>query len=118
MTAELTLDVLERTGCLENCRCVFHWYTGSNEGLTRAVKAGCMFSVNEMMLGTRRGREYARQIPDRLLLLETDMPPGQDSPYTALTIKQSLEQTLSILQELRGKDMSGIVLENTERLMA
>lgn len=114
--AEQTLDVLERTGCLNACRCVFHWFTGSNEALTRAVKAGCMFSVNEMMLRTRRGREYARQIPENRLLLETDLPPGRDIPFQAETIRDSLDRVLAELREIRGKDMDAIIQRNTENI--
>ncbi|MGN0075923.1 MAG: TatD family hydrolase, partial [Parafannyhessea sp.] len=50
------LDVLAETGCLDRCRCVFHWFTGTSDELHRAVVSGCWFSVNEMMLRTRRGR--------------------------------------------------------------
>ena len=63
--ANSCLDILEETGCLRRCRCVFHWFSGSSDELHRAVQANCWFSVNEMMLRTRRGREYARQLPSR-----------------------------------------------------
>ena len=116
--AEQTLDVLEKTGCLNNCRCIFHWFTGSNEALTRAVKAGCLFSVNEMMLRTRRGREYARQIPEDRLLLETDLPPGRDIPFQAETIRDSLDRVLAGLRQIRGKDMGRVIQENAERIFA
>ena len=111
-----TLDILEQTGCLQNCRCIFHWFTGSNEELNRAIKAGCLFSVNEMMLHTRRGREYARQLSPNCLLTETDFPPGQDVPFSAAEIIASLERTLSELQIIRGMDMHEIIRSNSEKL--
>ena len=40
--ARMVLDILDKTGCLEYCCCIFHWFTGSNEDLTRALRAGCM----------------------------------------------------------------------------
>ena len=115
--AGLTLDILERTGCLGRCRCIFHWFTGSNEELTRALKAGCMFSVNEMMLRTRRGREYVRQLPADRLLTETDLPPGEHIPFPAAEITASLERTIRELNALRGTDMTGILAQNAERLL-
>ncbi len=115
--AGLTLDILGRTGCLEHCRCVFHWFTGSNEELTRAVKAGCMFSINNMMLNTRRGREYARQIPADRLLLETDLPPGRDIPFPAADIAAGLEGTLDTLRSIRGTDLRETIRKNTENLL-
>lgn len=114
--ADLTLDILERTGCLAACRCIFHWFTGSGTALSRAVKAGCLFSVNEMMLSTRRGRDYARQIPEKSLLTETDLPPGTDVPYSAGEITGALARTLSELQTVRGRDVRMAVCKNAEKL--
>lgn len=113
----LTLDVLERTGCLAGCRCIFHWFTGSNEELNRAVRSGCMFSVNEMMLRTRRGREYARQLPAGRLLAETDLPPGRDIIFSAAEIMNSLERVISELSVIRGGDMRPVIEENTARVL-
>ena len=112
-----TLDILEQTGCLQNCRCIFHWFTGSNEELNRAIKAGCLFSVNEMMLRTRRGREYARQLPPKCLLIETDFPPGQDVPFSASEITASMERTLCELKIIRGMDMREIICSNSGKII-
>ena len=114
--ADLMLDILERTGCLGRCRCIFHWFTGSGPALNRAVKAGCMFSVNEMMLNTRRGREYARQLPAGLLLVETYLPPGENFMFSAAEIAASLERTLDKLSDIRGMDMHPVVGDNSLRI--
>ena len=116
-SAGLTLDILEKTGCLNSCRCIFHWFTGSNEELTRAVKSGCMFSINNMMLNTRRGREYARQIPADRLLLETDLPPGRDITFPAEQIITELETTLSSLRTIRGTALRETIQKNTEKTL-
>ena len=115
--ASAALDALERTGCLAACHCIFHWFSGSSDELHRAVKAGCWFSVNEMMLRTRRGREYARQIPEGRLLVETDLPPGEQVPFSAGAIVASLERTLEGLRTIRGTDLHTIVSENASCLM-
>lgn len=115
--AKLTLDVLERTGALAACRCVFHWFSGTSDELHRAVKAGCWFSINEMMLRTRRGREYARQLPADRLLLETDLPPGEDVPFSATDIVTQLERTLEQLSAIRGCDVRGLACENAQKLL-
>ena len=107
--AGLALDVLERTGALGPCHCIFHWFTGTSDELHRAVKAGCHFSVNEMMLRTRRGREYARQLPTARLLLETDLPPGEDVVFSAREIHASLMRTAEQLATIRGTTVSDIV---------
>ena len=118
--AMCTLDVLERTGCLDACLCIFHWFSGSQEELTRAIDAGCLFSVNERMLKTKRGRAYARAIPEGCLLLETDFP----SKPTPMTIPQDvsprLERTMSLLSEARGADersLASAIADASERLL-
>lgn len=98
------LDILERYGLTTSATCIFHWFSGTGDELSRARKLGCRFSVNERMLASRRGREYARQIPADLLLLETDAPPELDAPYSAAAIETSLAAALAKLAELRGED--------------
>jgi TatD DNase family protein len=119
-TGSVALDVLERTSALESCRCVFHWFSGTSDELHRAVRAGCLFSVNEMMLRTRRGREYTRQLPADRLLLETDLPPGEDVPFSAREILASLERTLDGLASIRGltpDELRVCTTANAERLL-
>ena len=102
--ANSCLDILEETGCLRRCRCVFHWFSGSSDELHRAVQANCWFSVNEMMLRTRRGREYARQLPLAQLLTETDLPPHAGEPFSAIAIQESLERTIGAVAAIRRLD--------------
>ena len=116
-SASAVLDVLERTDCLSECHCIFHWFSGTSDELHRAVRAGCWFSINEMMLSTRRGREYARQIPDGQLLTETDLPPKEGEPFPVEEIVASLERTLAMLQEIRGKDVREIAAKNAQTLL-
>lgn len=102
--ATCTLDVLERTGCLDACICIFHWFSGSQEELTRAIDAGCLFSVNERMLKTKRGRAYARAIPENRLLIETDAPSKPGEAYPVESIAPRLERTMSLLAQAREAD--------------
>ena len=100
--ATCTLDALERTGCLDACICIFHWFSGSQEELTRAIDAGCLFSVNEYAQNEAR-RAYARYSRGRLLI-ETDFT----SKPTPMSIPQDvslrLERTMSLLAEARAAD--------------
>ena len=119
--ATACLDILEDTGCLDACRPVFHWFSGTSDELARAVRAGCHFSVNEMMLETRRGREYARQVPLERLLTETDLPPEEDAPFSAEKICASLERTLSRLADIRALDRDALaeaVMANARKLFS
>lgn len=103
-SADTVLDILERYGLTHSATCIFHWFSGTSDELARARKLSCWFSVNERMLTSSRGREYARQIPVDRLLLETDAPPELGAPYSANAIEVSLETAVGKLAELRGAD--------------
>ena len=77
-----------------------------------------MFSINGMMLRTRRGREYVRQLPADRLLLETDLPPGRDVPMSAREILENLETTLEELRLIRGSDMRAVISDNSARVLS
>ena len=115
------LDVLERTGAASTCRCVLHWFSGSSEELWHAAGLGCLFSLGEHSLATRRGREYARVLPVDRLLTETDLPEGEGSPATADDVISSLERTIAVIAAARGilaSEVRDLVARNSEVLLA
>lgn len=124
-SAGAALDVLERYNLVgpdapQGTVCIFHWFSGSSDELARARRAGCLFSVSEHMLASKRGREYARQLPEGRLLLETDAPPGLDTPYSADALEASLMRALGTLAELRSTDEDSLarsIAHTSERLM-
>ena len=103
-SAGAALDVLGRSGALRSCRCVMHWFSGTSDDLGRAVHAGCWFSVGERMLSTRRGREYARQLPQGRLLLETDLPCAPGQAPCAQGLLASLGRAEAALAQVRGME--------------
>lgn len=103
--AEL-LDILATSGCAESCTCVLHSYGGSSDHLHAALDLGCLFSVGPRMLATKRGREYARVIPEASLLLETDYPERDGAHARAQEIEESLEHALRSLAAIRECDAS------------
>lgn len=118
--ATCVLDVLERTGCLDACICIFHWFSGSQEELNRAIEAGCLFSVNERMLKTKRGRAYARAIPEERLLIETDFPSKPTPMAIPQDVSPRLGRTMSLLAEARGADerlLAATVAATSERIL-
>lgn len=103
--AGIALDILKSHELLtpspNSPAIIFHWFSGTSDELIRARNAGCYFSVNERMLASKRGREYARQTPIARLLLETDAPPGLDAPYSADALETSLSGALATLADIR-----------------
>lgn len=100
------LDVLEDSGCLERCTCILHSYGGPSDQLARAIEDGCLFSVGTRMLSTKRGREYARIIPEERLLVESDLPAAADEPTSTCDVVRSLESVLDGLACIRDIDLA------------
>lgn len=119
-SAGAVLDVLESHGLLipnpDSPAIIFHWFSGTSDELARARNAGCYFSVNERMLATKRGREYARQIPLDRLLLETDAPAEPQADASARQLITSLKSASLHIAELKNcvvESAESIVLENS-----
>lgn len=105
-SAGTVLDVLEQyrlvgSGSPAGLSCIFHWFSGTSDELARARRSGCFFSVSEHMLASKRGREYARIVPESRLLLETDAPPQLDTAWSSRDIEASLMHTLESVAALR-----------------
>ena len=103
--AGTTLDILESNGLLGDApnspTIIFHWFSGTSDEFVRARIAGCYFSVNERMLATKRGREYARQIPLDRLLLETDAPAEPGAEISAQSLIKSLASASEVIASLK-----------------
>ena len=122
-SAGAVLDVLESNGLLapnpDSPAIIFHWFSGTSDELVRTRNAGCHFSVNERMLASKRGREYARQIPLNRLLLETDAPAEQNKETTARQLVDSLARTSEVVAAIKKCDSRSIksaVLGNTHSI--
>ena len=121
--AGATLDILESNGLLKDTpnspTIIFHWFSGTSDELVNARHTGSFFSINERMLATKRGREYARQIPLNHLLLETDAPAEPDAEASARQLVDSLIRTSEIIATLKdcaAESVKSVVLENSRSI--
>ena len=115
-SADAVMDSLQEAGALEGNTCIFHWFSGSSSELSRAIGLGFFFSVNSMMLSTRRGREYAKAIPATRLLLETDLPEQGAGQVSYEAYRKRLDEAALQINELRGHDIVGRINETSETL--
>ena len=122
-SAGTVLDVLESHGLLipisDSPAIIFHWFNGTSDELVRARNASCYFSVNERMLATKRGREYARQIPLDRLLLETDAPAEAQADINArqlITSLKSVSRHIAELKNCAAEGVESIVLANSRSI--
>lgn len=111
-SVDAVLDTLEQTGAAQSCVPIIHWFSGSSEELQRAIKLGCWFSVGEMSLKTKRGREYAKVYPKNKLLTETDLPSSDHTDIDSAYIVDSLKRALLGLSEARGYSVQSEVMAN------
>ena len=111
-SVDAVLDILEQTGAAQACVPIIHWFSGSSDELQRAIKLGCWFSVGEMSLKTKRGREYAKVYPKDKLLTETDLPSSDQMNIGSADIVDSLKRALSGLSEARGYSVQSEVMAN------
>lgn len=116
--ARETADVLEQTGALRSCTCVYHWFSGSSDLLKRAIDAGCFFSCGQRMLATGKGREYAKAIPADRLLLETDAPPERGTRYSYAEMEASLKACAEAIIALKGEHALQTMTTTYERLFS
>ena len=111
-SVDAVLDILEQTGAAQACIPIIHWFSGSSDELQRTIKLGCWFSVGELSLKTKRGREYAKVYPKDKLLTETDLPSSDHTDISAADIVDSLKRALSGLSEARGYSVQTEVMAN------
>lgn len=111
-SVDAVLDILEQTGAAQACIPIIHWFSGSSNELQRAIKLGCWFSIGEMSLKTKRGREYAKVYPKDRLLTETDLPSSDHTDISSADIVNSLKRALSGLSEARGYSVQTEVMAN------
>lgn len=111
-SVDAVLDILEQTGAAQACIPIIHWFSGSSDELQKAIKLGCWFSVGELSLKTKRGREYAKVYPKDKLLTETDLPSSDQTNISSTDIVDSLKRALSGLSEARGYSVQTEVMAN------
>ena len=118
-SAGAVLDLLEAHGTCANNDAILHWFSGTGNELARARKMGCLFSVGPRMLATRRGREYAHQIPVGRLLLETDLPgsPEEGATLSPTAIAEGLRGALDVIAKLHGEDAPPEIARHSARLL-
>lgn len=113
---DVLLDLVERHVAGGNT-CIMHWFSGSSEQLQRAVRLGCLFSVSERMLGTRRGREYVKAVPADRLLLETDAPSEPGERLVLGEWQAQLERTLEAIEQVREEPLADLIRESSLRVL-
>lgn len=110
-SAEAVLDALEESGRLQDCACIFHWFSDSGEAFVRARQAGCYFSINPRQLETRRGRSYISQLNPKKMLLESDLPESTNRATSPCNLKETLTTMQEAFLPKAGAAAQGLIAQ-------
>ena len=67
-----TLDIVEKH--ISTCIPIMHWFSGNDKELDWAISINCWFSINPLMLSSKRGISIIQKVPLSKMLPETDGP--------------------------------------------
>ncbi|HWO43679.1 MAG TPA: TatD family hydrolase [Candidatus Eisenbacteria bacterium] len=113
----LILDLLER---YDIRRAIVHWYSGPRDLLKRLAEFGAYFTVGVEVLFSDSIKTIAREIPDHLLLTETDNPGGLKWLKGVPGTPGVLADVVRALAELQAKTVAEtecLVRDNFSRLI-
>ena len=111
------LDLLER---YDVTRPIIHWYSGPLDILRALVQFGAYFTVGIEVLYSETIQVIAREIPDHLLLTETDNPGGMKWLKGVVGMPLDIQKVVNQLALLRNSNapsISRIVHANFLRLI-
>ncbi len=98
---------------------ILHWFCGSITELKEAVEMKCFFSVNPLMLKSKKGKDLVSRIPSKLVL------PESDGPFATLNNKPIMPweamdicTDLSKIWNMPISDSKRQMMSNFERLNA
>jgi TatD DNase family protein len=112
------LNLLER---YDIQRAIIHWYSGPLNILRALVQFGAFFTIGVEVLYSQVISAIARQIPDQLLLTETDNPGGLKWLKGVIGMPAEIQKVVDALAELRGVSATFVaqtIHDNFSRLIA
>lgn len=98
---------------------IFHWFSGTEKELNRAIEIGVWFSIGPSMLNSKKGFSTVSKIPINRVLTETDGPFGKIKGKALMSWGSA--KTLCKLARIWNvgeKEVEHIVFENLKQLLA
>jgi len=89
-------------------RAIVHWYSGPMDILHAMIQFGAYFTIGVEALYSEHIKTIAGQIPDRLLLTETDNPGGLQWLNGVMGMPKDIEKVIDTLAELRSATVHSI----------
>jgi TatD DNase family protein len=99
------LELLER---YDVTRPIIHWYSGPVDILRALVQFGAYFTIGVEVLYSESIQAIAREIPDRLLLTETDNPGGLKWLKGIVGMPSEIRKVLDEIARIRNSTPASI----------
>jgi TatD DNase family protein len=99
------LDLLER---YDIARPIIHWYSGPLDILRALVQFGAYFTIGVEVRYSETIQAIAREIPERLLLTETDNPGGLKWLKGVVGMPSEIQKVVNQLALLRNSNTASI----------
>jgi TatD DNase family protein len=99
------LDLLER---YDIARPIIHWYSGPLDILRALVQFGAYFTIGVELRYSETIQAIAREIPERLLLTETDNPGGLKWLKGVVGMPSEIQKVVNQLALLRNSNTASI----------
>lgn len=98
---------------------ILHWFSGSVTELTKAVEMKCFFSVNPIMVKSKKGKDLVSRIPPESILPESDGPFSTQNdqpimPWEAMDICSDL----SLIWSRSISDTKEQIVANSKKLLS
>jgi TatD DNase family protein len=106
------LDLLER---YDIERAIIHWYSGPLDILSRLIEFGAYFTVGVEVSYSETIQAIAREIPDHLLLTETDNPGGLKWLKEIVGMPRHVQDVIDVTARVRAsspKSVARIIQRN------
>src|SRR5712692_664469 len=101
-------------------RAIIHWYSGPLDILRALVQFGAYFTIGVEVLYSEAIQAIAKELPDNLLLTETDNPGGLKWLKGVVGMPNEIEKVVEAIGKLRGVSSESLALtvhENFLRLI-
>src|SRR5215468_12112481 len=111
------LDLLER---YDIERAIIHWYSGPLDILRHLIEFGAYFTVGVEVSYSETIQAIAREVPDHLLLTETDNPGGLKWLKEIIGMPRHVEDVINVTARLRSsapESVARIIQRNFLRMI-
>ena len=99
------LDLLER---YDIQRAIVHWYSGPTDILRALVQYGAYFTVGVEVSYSETIQAIAREIPNHLLLTETDNPGGLKWLKGAIGMPKDVQNVIDVISRVRNSSPESV----------